>query len=47
MIKPLSESRNMQLIDNLRLSLRKIKQIIPKRRKKSSVEKGLDANFVE
>ena len=41
------ETKNMQLIENLRLSFRKIKQIIPKRKKKNVSEKELDADFVE
>ena len=41
------KTKNMQLIETLRLSFRKIKQIIPKRKKKNVSENELDADFVE
>ena len=37
----------MQMIESLRMSLQKIKQILPKRRKKTVAEQQLDADFVE
>ena len=41
------KTEKMQLIEDLMLGFRKIKKLIPKRRKKSSSENELDNDFIE